>query len=392
MYIEFMLKALFISMLFVSLLGACGSNGLSPEELDVKVGSSVSATLTALPTAQAATPTADMNSSIFVGRTVTARAPTPVAKGTVTTVDEYLERLRLLSAPTATFTPRPTAAYRPTPTPSAYAYFLKGKAHYDLGEYAEAIEDFNEASRLNEPVLYISYFRGRSYQNLGLPAKAIQNYHAAIRLNPTDNLAYFHRGNAYRSLGLYQESIEDYTKAIELNPRGDASDNIRAMYSQLVLEEADEDYAESAKLDSAGSIAYYNRGNSYYQLGLYEKAIEDYTRAIGLDPTYAVAYYNRGLTHDDLGQSNEAERDFEVSQKLTAVAQKEAAALQGEASPTPEPSRVGSIPTPDERFFRAGVNPCRVYVNGYTRSDGTRVNGHWRTCPNSSTADNAGPR
>lgn len=29
-----------------------------------------------------------------------------------------------------------------------------------------------------------------------------------------------------------------------------------------------------------------------------------------------------------------------------------------------------------------------VYVNPYTRSDGTQVQGHWRSSPNSSTYDN----
>lgn len=31
---------------------------------------------------------------------------------------------------------------------------------------------------------------------------------------------------------------------------------------------------------------------------------------------------------------------------------------------------------------------CDTYVSGYTRSDGTYVSGHYRSCPNNTTLDN----
>jgi hypothetical protein len=44
-------------------------------------------------------------------------------------------------------------------------------------------------------------------------------------------------------------------------------------------------------------------------------------------------------------------------------------------------------------FVSAAITPsealaCDAYVNGYYRADGTYVQGHYRTCPNSSTYDN----
>ncbi|WP_448698125.1 hypothetical protein ACFGVR_14990 [Mucilaginibacter sp. AW1-3] len=37
---------------------------------------------------------------------------------------------------------------------------------------------------------------------------------------------------------------------------------------------------------------------------------------------------------------------------------------------------------------RAQVNPSQVWVPGYTRSDGTYVNGYYKTTPNSTNRDN----
>lgn len=37
---------------------------------------------------------------------------------------------------------------------------------------------------------------------------------------------------------------------------------------------------------------------------------------------------------------------------------------------------------------KSQVNPSNIYVPGYTRSDGTHINGYYKTTPNSSNRDN----
>ena len=46
-----------------------------------------------------------------------------------------------------------------------------------------------------------------------------------------------------------------------------------------------------------------------------KEAIADYTKAIELDPKSALAYYNRGLIQPDLGTFEEADQDFENSER-----------------------------------------------------------------------------
>ncbi len=64
------------------------------------------------------------------------------------------------------------------------AYYNRGLAYHRLGDHARAIEDFDQAIRL-DPGLAIPYNdRGAAYRKLGDPARAIKDYDQALRLDP----------------------------------------------------------------------------------------------------------------------------------------------------------------------------------------------------------------
>jgi len=56
--------------------------------------------------------------------------------------------------------------------------------------------------------------------------------------------------------------------------------------------------------------AYFNRGNIYYNQGLYSLAIDDYSKAIELNPDYTKAYFNRGLAYKTTQQYQNGLNDF----------------------------------------------------------------------------------
>ena len=58
--------------------------------------------------------------------------------------------------------------------------------------------------------------RGVSYADLGEYERAIEDYDEAIRLDPQSARAYINRGNAYDGLGKSEEAERDYAKAKEL--------------------------------------------------------------------------------------------------------------------------------------------------------------------------------
>ena len=54
-------------------------------------------------------------------------------------------------------------------------------------------------------------------EDLGQHQRAIQDYDQAIRLNPRYAEAYNNRGIAYKNLGQHQRAIQDYDEAIRIN-------------------------------------------------------------------------------------------------------------------------------------------------------------------------------
>jgi tetratricopeptide (TPR) repeat protein len=165
-------------------------------------------------------------------------------------------------------------AYRPASCASAIA------------QYDRAIEDYDQAIRLNPNNALAFFSRGRAYANKGQLDRAIEDYDRAIRLNPNDALALVGRGSAYVGKGQYDRAIEDLDQAIRLNPN----------------------YAD----------AFFNRGNLYLSAdkGPSDRAIEDYDQAIRLNPNYAEAFFVRGAAYFAKGQSDRAIEDFDQAIRL----------------------------------------------------------------------------
>ena len=64
----------------------------------------------------------------------------------------------------------------------------------------------------------LSTCRGFAKRQLGQYEAAIEDYDEAIRLNPDYTYAYSGRGFAKRQLGQYEAATEDYDEAIKLKP------------------------------------------------------------------------------------------------------------------------------------------------------------------------------
>ena len=98
------------------------------------------------------------------------------------------------------------------------AYFNRGEAYLNLGQYDLAAKDFEAAVKLDPEDAEAYFSRGIAYYNLGELDRAIQDYDEAIRLDPEDPEAHFNRGIAYFNLGEYTSAFDSYNAAIQLDP------------------------------------------------------------------------------------------------------------------------------------------------------------------------------
>ena len=200
----------------------------------------------------------------------------------------------------------------------AEAYNNRGNAKVALGQYAEAIADYDEAIRLKPDYAEAYYIRGFAKGALGQSAEAIVDFDEAIRLKPDYAEAYHFRGFAKGTLGQYAEAIVDCDEAIRLKPDLAEAYKDRG-FAKVALgqhTEAIVDCDEAIRLKPDLAEAYYIRGFAKGALGQYAEAIVDFDEAIRLKPDYAEAYHFRGFAKGTLGQYAEAITDFDEAIRL----------------------------------------------------------------------------
>ena len=154
----------------------------------------------------------------------------------------------------------------------AVIYGSRGVGYYSKGDYDRAIQDTDQAIRLNpnEPSFY--YTSGLAYKKKGNFDRAIQDFDEAIRLNPTFERAYYDRGNAYIDKEEYNRAIQDLNRAIQ-------------------------DYNQAIHLNSSDTAAYLNRGIAYFAQSNLTAAIADFEHTISAAPSSSAAVSAALLLH-----------------------------------------------------------------------------------------------
>jgi tetratricopeptide (TPR) repeat protein len=152
----------------------------------------------------------------------------------------------------------------------------------------------------NENLPRAFFNRGIGYDNKGEYDRAIQDYDQAIKLNPNLAQAYSGRGDAYDEKHEYDRAIQDLDQAIRLEPNNAQAFNSRCWARAILgqLPQALADCNESLRLhpDNAHNAEVLDsRGLVYLKMKRFDAAIADYDASLKLSPKVASSPYGRGI-------------------------------------------------------------------------------------------------
>ncbi|MTJ49178.1 tetratricopeptide repeat protein [Dolichospermum sp. UHCC 0259] len=195
-------------------------------------------------------------------------------------------------------------------------YYQLGLVNYQLGDYHTAITNYSQAININinHPQAY--YQIGLTHYQIGNYQIAIEAYTQAIRINPHIAINYKNRGDVRSHIGDTQGAIEDYNQAIKLNPDYFTTQKDRQISRYLLDDQQKSQQVINIDFDDA--IGYKNRGYDRVELGDYEGAIADYTQAIQINPDDIDAYYCRGNANFDFGKYAAAITDYTQVVKMNS--------------------------------------------------------------------------
>lgn len=164
---------------------------------------------------------------------------------------------------------------------TASAWNEKGNAHFNRGEFEDAINAYNKAIQLDPSF-------GMPYSNLALTyltqekcTEAILLYQKSIEMLSSDKdkaISWNGLGNVYRCLNDYENAVAAYQKAAELDPETagmrDGADNFQPNQNPKTAQ------------------AWNDLGEVFFKTGSYDEAINAFNKAIELEPESGQAYSN----------------------------------------------------------------------------------------------------
>jgi tetratricopeptide (TPR) repeat protein len=179
--------------------------------------------------------------------------------------------------------------------------------------YADAIKAYDRALAIDPTGCEALIARGDAWINIGDYEQALSDYDQAINLG--DSRAYAGRGTAYYYLGMYDDALADLEFATQLPQNNSHSYCLLALtyfefgrYQDIL----DAVSAATATGPECGNYKIYEVvSQSYYELGQYEEGISYITIIFDEKHTiFTLGYYYRGIMYDSLGKNQEAIQDL----------------------------------------------------------------------------------
>lgn len=198
---------------------------------------------------------------------------------------------------------------------STEGYLKLAELFFYVKKYQEAINNINNALRIDETLAKGYFLKGLCYKESGDTSLAISSLQTACEQDNQYYDAYVELG---RLLALKHNplSIQYFNNALKIDSKSTEVVYMVAKFYQdsKKYKEAVEAYQKLLQMDPKNKNALYNLGAiEFVGTKNKEKAQEYFTRAIDADPQYAEAYLARGVCYEALKDYDNAIADYKMA-------------------------------------------------------------------------------
>ncbi len=161
-------------------------------------------------------------------------------------------------------------------------------------------------------------YLGNAQEELGNWPEAIRQFELTVRLDPDFAIGQNNLGGALLRVGRPQEAIGHFQEAVRTKPDfADAHCNLAVALSKVGrLPEAIGEYQQGIRLKPDSALGHNNFGSTLWQAGKVAEAIGEYKQALRINPDYVEAHYNLGLALEKMGRTPEAIQHYQQALKL----------------------------------------------------------------------------
>ncbi|HEU5228941.1 MAG TPA: serine/threonine-protein kinase [Ktedonobacteraceae bacterium] len=181
----------------------------------------------------------------------------------------------------------------------------EGDQFLKLQQYAQALQAYEEALRIDADNFYAWNGKGTALYNQGNYRKALEAFQHATGIDPANAIAWVSAGLVLNRLQRYQQALVHFERALKLDPHYVAAWNGKAD-AQLDLnmpEQALNSYEQALTYDPKSFQAWNGLGNARSSLRDFVGAVEAYTQALLINSRSAVAWCNKAEALIRLGHN-----------------------------------------------------------------------------------------
>lgn len=204
--------------------------------------------------------------------------------------------------------------------PDADTFYNRGNSRYSLNDYAGAQEDYQSAFKLDSNFLDALYSLGCVKYDIGDFEGSIIDFTTLINAVPNQAKFYFHRALAAVALEYHTLALNDYSLAILVEPSADTYHNRGVYYMDInYYEKANSDFSASLKLNENNSYSYFYRGASSLFLGKYMDAVTDFNSVLKYDSLDFDAMLGLALCYYKLNDLTNAKLNFIKAKSVLSI-------------------------------------------------------------------------